>query len=191
MPEFNQMPRPQTKKSLTIIIVLVIIIGIAIIGFVALSNKNNLEPSSNNVNQPSSTNQPDDNANPQAINKPVLGQTNQNANANQNTNNNQNANSNSQENETPEKTFTVIGRSYSFTPAEIRVAKGDKVKIIFQNVEGFHDWTIDEFNAKTPQISAGQTATVEFIADRIGQFEYYCSVGTHRQMGMKGNLIVE
>jgi plastocyanin len=67
----------------------------------------------------------------------------------------------------------------------------DKVKITLNNTEGFHDWKIDEFNAATKQISAGQQDSVEFIASQKGQFEYYCSVGQHRQMGMKGVLIVE
>ena len=33
--------------------------------------------------------------------------------------------------------------------------------------------------------------TAEFTADKVGSFEYYCSVGSHRSMGMKGVLKVE
>ncbi len=89
------------------------------------------------------------------------------------------------------KTFNVDGNNFSFSVSEIKVKKGDKVKIVFNNKVGFHDWVIDEFNARTPQIQAGQSATVEFVADKTGTFEYYCSVGQHRQMGMKGKLVVE
>lgn len=89
------------------------------------------------------------------------------------------------------KTFTVVGSNIAFSVPEIKVKKGDRVKIIFQNTAGTHDWAIDEFDAKTPRIAAGQTATVEFVADKTGTFEYYCSVGTHRALGMKGKLIVE
>lgn len=89
------------------------------------------------------------------------------------------------------KTFNVDGNNFSFSVSEIKVNKGDKVKIVFNNKVGFHDWVIDEFNARTPQIQAGQSATVEFVADKTGTFEYYCSVGQHRQMGMKGKLVVE
>lgn len=89
------------------------------------------------------------------------------------------------------KTIEVIGTNYAFSPKEIKVAKGTKVKISFVNKEGFHDFVIDEFKAKTKQISAGKTETIEFIADKIGIFEYYCSVGSHRKMGMWGKLIVE
>lgn len=89
------------------------------------------------------------------------------------------------------KVFNVTGKPFSFTPSEIRVKNGDRVRIVFFNEQGNHDWTIDEFNARTPVIGAGQTAEVEFVANKTGTFEYYCSVGTHRQQGMKGNLIVE
>ncbi len=90
-----------------------------------------------------------------------------------------------------EKTFTVTGQNFSFTPSEIRVSKDDKVKIIFKNADGTHDLRIDEFNAATKRIRTGEEDTIEFVADKTGAFEYYCSVGSHRAMGMKGNLIVE
>lgn len=89
------------------------------------------------------------------------------------------------------KTFTVTGKSFSFSVSQITVNKGDTVKIIFQNTEGNHDWVVDEFNAHTKVISAGQSDTIQFIADKTGTFQYYCSVGAHRQLGMVGNLIVK
>ena len=73
----------------------------------------------------------------------------------------------------------------------MRVKKGDTVKIHFLSVGGMHDWVLDEFSAKTPRVSEGQSADIEFQATKTGTFEYYCSVGTHRQMGMVGKLIVE
>ena len=89
------------------------------------------------------------------------------------------------------KTFTVVGSSFAFSPAEIRVKRGDRVKIVFQNSGGMHDWVIDEFSARTPIIQSGKSAEVEFVANKTGTFQYYCSVGSHRAMGMVGNLIVE
>lgn len=89
------------------------------------------------------------------------------------------------------KTFNVNGGNYSFDVKQIKVKKGETVTINFTNQEGMHDWVIDEFNARTPRIAAGQTASVTFVADKAGTFEYYCSVGQHRANGMKGNLIVQ
>ena len=89
------------------------------------------------------------------------------------------------------KEFTVEGQPFSFTPNKITVKRGDTVKINFVNKEGFHDFTIDEFNARTKQLQAGQSETIEFVADQTGEFEYYCSVGNHRAQGMVGTLTVQ
>ena len=78
-----------------------------------------------------------------------------------------------------------------FDPKNITVQKGDTVKIIFTNTEGTHDLVIDEFNVATKKTNAGESDTVQFVADKMGTFEYYCSVGNHRQMGMVGKLIVK
>ncbi len=114
---------------------------------------------------------------------------NVNLNVNANVNlGNDNGNTNS---EPTVKTFTVAAKNFSFDLAEIRVKKGDKVKITLNNVSGFHDFVLDAFNVRTKQMQSPYTETIEFTADKTGTFEYYCSVGTHRAMGMKGNLIVE
>lgn len=89
------------------------------------------------------------------------------------------------------KEFVVTGTNFKFSLDKIRVAKGDTVRIVFKNEDGIHNWTIDEFNAATNVIQTGQEEIIEFVADRTGEFEYYCSVGTHRELGMRGTLIVE
>ncbi|MDB5254058.1 MAG: Blue (Type 1) copper protein [Parcubacteria group bacterium] len=89
------------------------------------------------------------------------------------------------------KEVTVNGSNFAFDPKTITVNKGDTVKITFKNVGGMHDFKIDEFNVATKKINGGESDTVTFVADKTGSFEYYCSVGTHRQMGMKGTLIVK
>lgn len=88
------------------------------------------------------------------------------------------------------KEFTVTGSNFKFAPATMTVKKGDTVKITFVNSSGTHDWNLDEFNAHSGVIQAGATKTVTFVADKAGSFEYYCAVGEHRQMGMKGTLTV-
>lgn len=89
------------------------------------------------------------------------------------------------------KVFKITGQNFQFSQNEIRVKKGDRVKINFESADGFHDWTVSEFNARTVRVNTGGKASVEFVADKIGEFEYYCGVGQHRQMGMKGKLIVK
>lgn len=89
------------------------------------------------------------------------------------------------------KEFAVEGSSFAFNPTQIRVKEGDRVKIVFTNKNGMHDWVLDEFDVRTKVTSAGQSDTVEFVANKKDTFEYYCSIGNHRQQGMVGNLIVE
>lgn len=87
--------------------------------------------------------------------------------------------------------FLIAGGNFSFDTKTITVEKGQTVRIVFTSIGGFHDWAVDEFNARTDRVNTGETASVEFVADRAGEFEYYCSVGSHRALGMKGTLVVE
>jgi plastocyanin len=87
--------------------------------------------------------------------------------------------------------FTVNGSNFKFDPQEIIVKKGDTVKVTFKNTGGMHDFVIDEFNVKTKKLATGEQESVQFVADKTGSFEYYCSVGQHRTMGMWGTLKVE
>jgi nitrite reductase (NO-forming) len=54
-----------------------------------------------------------------------------------------------------------------------------------------HTFVLDDFNVRTDILKSGSEETIEFGADKAGTFEYFCSVGDHRQKGMVGNLIVE
>ncbi len=93
--------------------------------------------------------------------------------------------------QTAVKEFTVDGSNFKFAPSTLTVNKGDTVKITFKNSGGQHDFVIDEFNVKTSIIGSNQQATVQFVADKTGTFDYYCSVGNHRAMGMQGTLTVQ
>ncbi|MDZ4229496.1 MAG: cupredoxin domain-containing protein [Patescibacteria group bacterium] len=89
------------------------------------------------------------------------------------------------------KVFNVSGANFRFDPVTITVKKGDQVKIIFESLDMQHDLDIDEFDVNSPVIPAGESSEIEFTADQVGEFEYYCSVGSHRANGMVGTLIVE
>ena len=88
------------------------------------------------------------------------------------------------------KEFSISAAPFSFTPATMVVNKGDTVKITVKNTKGTHNLKIDEFNAATRILNAGETQTITFVADKVGTFEYYCSVGNHRAQGMVGTLTV-
>jgi cytochrome c oxidase subunit 2 len=74
----------------------------------------------------------------------------------------------------------------------IRVKKGEKVKLkltTFDNVHGFaiKDLNIDE------RLYPGTVTEVSFVADKPGEYVYYCSryCGNINHFKMRGKLIVE
>ena len=93
-------------------------------------------------------------------------------------------------------TFVLTGENFKFVRdgndnPELRVKRGDVVRVEFTSAQGFHDWVVDEFGATTRQVRPEDGMTyVEFVADKTGAFEYYCAVGQHRANGMWGMLIV-
>lgn len=88
--------------------------------------------------------------------------------------------------------LSVVAKDFSFDQKELRVKAGDVVTITFKN-EGRmqHDWTVEGQNVATKTIGSGEADVIQFVAPAAGTYETFCSVGTHRQMGMVGKLIVE
>lgn len=89
------------------------------------------------------------------------------------------------------KEVVVTGSDYKFAPTAITVKKGEKTRIVFKNSGGMHDFVVDELKIKTAVINGGQEDFVEFTPDKTGMFEFYCSVGSHRAMGMVGKITVQ
>ena len=87
--------------------------------------------------------------------------------------------------------FDIKGFNFAFDVGEITVKEWDTVTINFESADGFHDWVVDEFDAATDQVQTGGKTSVTFVADKTGEYEYYCSVGSHRAKGMVGILTIE
>lgn len=87
--------------------------------------------------------------------------------------------------------IVVEGSNYAFSPSTVTVKKGEKVRILFKNKGGMHDFRIDALNIATAIVQDGQEDFVEFTPDKIGTYEYSCSIGNHKAMGMKGTMTVE
>ncbi len=86
--------------------------------------------------------------------------------------------------------FVVEAVPFSFSLSTMEVNKGDTVRITVKNVKGTHDFKLDEFNVSTRILNVGEEQVITFVADKVGTFEYYCSVSNHRAMGMVGTLNV-
>ncbi|MCJ8011166.1 cupredoxin domain-containing protein [Paenibacillus sp. KQZ6P-2] len=82
---------------------------------------------------------------------------------------------------------TVNAKSFEFSPSEIKVKKGDKVKLTLKNTDGAHGLEIPEFN-----VNLQKNGSVIFEADKAGTFDFDCSVMCGAgHSNMKGKLIVE
>lgn len=88
------------------------------------------------------------------------------------------------------KVIEVEAGSFYYKPDTITVKKGEKVRIKLTAVSMMHDFNIDELNVKIPVTVNGTFSYVDFIAEKTGTFEYYCSVGSHRANGQVGKITV-
>lgn len=84
----------------------------------------------------------------------------------------------------------IIARDFLFNQSTIEVKKDQKVRLNFSVASGRHNFSIDEFGVNSPAITEGEQVSLEFTPDRTGEFGFYCNIGNHRAMGMKGKLIV-
>lgn len=76
-----------------------------------------------------------------------------------------------------------------FSIKEINVNKGDNVKIKVKNIKGMHNFNIDEYDVKK-DLPLDEEVSIEFVADKAGDFIYYCSIPGHREKGQWGTLKV-
>jgi cytochrome c oxidase subunit 2 len=69
----------------------------------------------------------------------------------------------------------VTARKFEFDPRTITVQKGRPVKLIITSADVDHGIKLEEFGINQ-KIEAKKTATVAFTPDRVGRFEFRCSV---------------
>ncbi len=89
------------------------------------------------------------------------------------------------------KIFYVTAIMWEFYPEEITVQQGDRVKIHLTTMDVQHGFYIEAWNI-TANLLPQRTVIIEFTADKVGRFEYYCTV--YCGIGhpdMKGYVIVE
>ena len=85
----------------------------------------------------------------------------------------------------------MTARNYEFDPGVITVKKGEKVRLIITATDRDHGIKLDAFDVNQV-LKKGDPTTIEFTADKVGTFEFKCSVYCglgHRKM--KGKLVVQ
>jgi len=96
-------------------------------------------------------------------------------------------------NENSDATIDIVGTNFKFSQNEITAKPGDTVTVNYSVDSGTHDFVIDELNVQSEVIGGSETDTVTFtIPDDAAKqtYSFYCSIGSHRQQGMEGQLII-
>ncbi|MEY4745344.1 MAG: hypothetical protein RL272_1289 [Candidatus Parcubacteria bacterium] len=91
----------------------------------------------------------------------------------------------------PAREIKVTATNFAFSPSEIRVKKGERIKLTLTNAGGVHGIGIPTFKVSL-KAGEGETVSTVFTADQAGSFPFFCNVFCgegHRDM--LGTLIVE
>lgn len=85
---------------------------------------------------------------------------------------------------------SIGAKKFLFTTDTLRVKPGETITLRLDNGDdGPHSFDIDELNVHT-FMSSKSTGLSIFQATTPGEYTFYCGIGTHRQAGMVGKLIV-
>ena len=91
----------------------------------------------------------------------------------------------------PAHEIKMTAKKYEFSPAEIRVKQGERVRLLITATDRKHGFQIEALGLKT-ELPEGKETAVEFTAPKPGAYEFKCSVRCGWRHGsMKGRLIVE
>lgn len=75
---------------------------------------------------------------------------------------------------------------------EIRAKKGEHITLRLTSMDEVHGFKLSDYNI-SETLQPGKIKVVEFIADKSGEYEFYCNVRScgPGHLGMRGVLIVE
>lgn len=92
----------------------------------------------------------------------------------------------------PIKEIEMTAKNFEFSPSRIIVPSNTLVRIHLTSLDREHGFEIMSHPGSCVLVKPGSTITVEFFADRKGEFEFscckFCGLGHGK---MKGTLIVE
>jgi plastocyanin len=87
----------------------------------------------------------------------------------------------------------IVATDYKYDPARITATPGEKLRVTLAN-QGSEPHNI-EFELPSGEVELehplepGQSQTLDVTApEKPGEYEYYCPVKNHHQLGMKGTL---
>jgi cytochrome c oxidase subunit 2 len=89
------------------------------------------------------------------------------------------------------RTIEVIARRFTFEPATIEAATGERLRILVKSADGLHGFEIRKFKVSKEIPRGGDPVVIEFTASEAGKFPILCSVFCgDAHADMKGTLVV-
>jgi cytochrome c oxidase subunit 2 len=92
----------------------------------------------------------------------------------------------------PVKEIEVVAKKYEYNPPVIEVPVRTLVKIHLKALDHQHGFELKSFKESCAKFKPNEPATVEFYADKAGEYEFqccsFCGMGHGK---MKGKLVVQ
>lgn len=90
------------------------------------------------------------------------------------------------------KEIAVSAKEFAYSPSTINLKKNERVRIKFTNDGGMtHNLVIEGMDVSTKNIGSGESDSVEFTPLQAGTFTFFCSIDSHRGLGLEGKMIVQ
>ena len=93
--------------------------------------------------------------------------------------------------EAPVREIKVSAKKYEYSPEEIRVKQGERVRLLITATDRKHGFEIKELGIKT-ELEKGKETVVELTIGKPGTYQIKCSVRCgFGHGGMRAQLVVE
>lgn len=73
------------------------------------------------------------------------------------------------------RTMDITARQFAYEPSTVRVNRGDTITLHLESLDAVHGLFIDGYDVNI-QAEPGKSAQATFVADKVGQFKFRCSV---------------
>lgn len=91
---------------------------------------------------------------------------------------------------TKERVIKIVAQRFSFTPKELKLKKGENVRLEFTSLDFIHGFNVPDLNLRA-DLPPGKVTSLHLTPDKVGTFDFicdnFCGAG-HEDMG--GRIIV-
>lgn len=86
-----------------------------------------------------------------------------------------------------------VDGALTYNTPVLHVRQGEKVEITLENMDRAqaHSLVFPDQSAKTRQVMPDERETITFVADKVGEYRYYCDLPGHKDAGEVGRLSVQ